>query len=179
MIRFLPRSKGIPGYPAWYDSSAAEESKMTILNLTQLQATEDQIEVGICDSKDRQQLLKLLTFDILPTTGDIVQRAQEIAAFAAKETNHGDLVMIGGVPFLMGALERELEYVGRIPVYAFSRRVVEEVQQKDGTVQKKAVFKHVGFVPAVRMQNRFEVRRCQCGSGEPWDTCGEGSPFCE
>jgi len=54
--------------------------------------------------------------------------------------------MIGGAPYFMGALESALLEAGVEPVYAFSRRVSEEMIQPDGSVRKVGVFRHVGFV---------------------------------
>lgn len=58
----------------------------------------------------------------------------------------GAKAMIGGAPYLMAPLERELMRRGVAPVYALSDRVSEEQAQPDGTVRKVNVFKHVGFL---------------------------------
>lgn len=55
-------------------------------------------------------------------------------------------VMIGGAPFFTASLEHALKEKGIQPVYAFSKRVSTEIQQKDGSVEKVNVFKHLGFV---------------------------------
>jgi hypothetical protein len=55
--------------------------------------------------------------------------------------------MIGGALWLMKPLIEELENIGT-PLFAFTKRVVEEIKKEDGSVEKKAVFKHEGFVPA-------------------------------
>ena len=56
-------------------------------------------------------------------------------------------VMIGGAPFLMAALERELvDTWGMRPVYAFSVRESVDSVQPDGTVRKTAIFRHGGFI---------------------------------
>ena len=54
--------------------------------------------------------------------------------------------MIGGAPFLMGALESELKNRGIQPMYAFSVRDSVEKQNPDGSVTKQNVFKHAGFI---------------------------------
>ena len=54
--------------------------------------------------------------------------------------------MIGGAPYLMGALEVALKKVGIQPVYSFSERVSKEVVLEDGTTQKTSVFCHKGFI---------------------------------
>ena len=53
--------------------------------------------------------------------------------------------MIGGAPFFMGILEQELKKQGIKPVYAFSQRESVDKEMADGSVQKVAVFKHLGF----------------------------------
>jgi hypothetical protein len=55
-------------------------------------------------------------------------------------------VMLGGAPYLMGALEKAVRECGFTPVYAFSQRESEEITQPDGSVRKVQVFRHCGFV---------------------------------
>lgn len=54
-------------------------------------------------------------------------------------------VMIGGIPRLMGPLERHLTCAGFQPVYSFSERRCVETIQPDGTVKTDRLFEHVGF----------------------------------
>jgi len=117
-----------------------------IVNLTQHSPTGEQIEAGVFDlpDKEREELRKLLTFDELPDLSEIERRAEKIAALASK--TRAKAAMIGGAPFLMGPLEDALLEEGIEPVYAFSRRVSEEVTGPDGTVTKIQKFRHVGFV---------------------------------
>ena len=121
---------------------------MTILNLTQHAATPEQIAQGVGDLNPHhgeiQQLKSLLTFESLPTAEEVYERAYAIAALA--QSYFVDTAMIGGAPYLMGALERALNKVGIKPVYAFSERVSEEQVQEDGSVHKVNVFKHIGFI---------------------------------
>ena len=136
-----------------------------ILNLTQHDPTPEQIEAGVtCGDIPNEQALvefrKLLTFDTIPTPTEVRQRAQQIAAYAAKTTTLVDyggnsglcvneplrFAMIGGAPFLMAPLEEALRRVGITPLYAFSTRESVEQVQADGSVRKTAVFRHVGFV---------------------------------
>lgn len=121
---------------------------MTILNLTQHAATPEQLAQGVADLNPHhgeiQQLKSLLTFESLPTAEEVYERAYAIAALA--QSYFVDTAMIGGAPYLMGALERALNKVGIKPVYAFSERVSEEQVQEDGSVHKVNVFKHIGFI---------------------------------
>ena len=137
---------------------------MTILNLTQHNATPAQITSGVVDlvGSDKDLLVKLLTFNTLPTVEEIESRAQKIAYIASdlyiEEKNNwiesgldeDDFeeyhAMIGGAPFLMGPLEVALKKFDIIPVYAFSVRDSVDVKQADGSVKKTAIFNHGGFV---------------------------------
>ncbi len=58
--------------------------------------------------------------------------------------------MIGGAPYLMAELEKELWHLGIEPVYAFTKRESVESVDENGNVTKTAVFKHAGFVSAIQ-----------------------------
>lgn len=128
-----------------------------ILNLTQHPATPDQIAQGVVDlaGDDIVSLKALLNFEELPSPDELPSRAIQVVEIAiavssyfSTRTMKGVIseCMIGGAPFFMRPLEQALLMAGFRPVYAFSRRVVEEVIQTDGTVRKVAVFRHEGFV---------------------------------
>ena len=127
-----------------------------ILNLTQDKATKDQLEAGVFDLPDEQQvkLKELLTFDELPTMRQLRERAAaltELAYDALYNKDDGDIitdeVMVGGAPFFMSYLENFLRRKGLRPLYAFSRHVSEEVVDAGVTVRKISVSKHEGFIP--------------------------------
>jgi hypothetical protein len=122
---------------------------MQILNLTQHPATEDQLRAGVIDlpEEERSRLQKLLTFDILPISKEIIERADSIAELAKK--TGCDTAMIGGASYLMPTLERSLHSVGIHPVHAFSHRESVEQTDSSGVVRKINVFRHMGFVTAV------------------------------
>jgi len=121
-----------------------------ILNLTQHNATPDQIAQGVADLPDPQNLRDALTFDALPSAEEISNRAAYIAAMAQAfdmERDQGPIsAMIGGAPFLMSSLEGALREVGIEPIYAFSVRESVDQTQPDGSVRKVAIFRHQGFV---------------------------------
>lgn len=123
---------------------------MTILNLTQHNATKDQQDAGIVDlpEHEREFLTNLLTFDdIEETTPErMVQRADAIAAIAL--SLGADAAMIGGAPFFMSALEESLKHAGIRPYYAFTQRVSVDKTGEDGQTVKTSVFKHMGLIPA-------------------------------
>jgi len=130
-----------------------------ILNLTQHPASEDQIAAGVVDLRGNElsSLKHALTFDECPVVDEIRDRAEflaELACFNGLSGDEGDSpmpqkAMIGGALWLMAPLAAELAIRGIEPVFAFSVRASEEQQQADGSVRKVAVFRHVGFVPAV------------------------------
>lgn len=123
---------------------------MKIINLTQHAATDDQLQAGVIEPGpvDKTYIRKLITFDELPTENVIRERADKLARLARFLGAKG--AMIGGAPFFMATLECALRREGVEPFYSFSTRVVDEVEEPDGKVVKKSVFKHAGFVPAVR-----------------------------
>lgn len=121
-------------------TSQKVESK--IMNLTQHAATAEQVAAGVVEPADKVAVQRLLTFVELPTAEDIRERADLLA-----DMGRGyKAAMIGGAPYLMGALEDALRNLEVKPVYAFSKRESVEKIAEDGTVQKTSIFRHVGFV---------------------------------
>ena len=121
-----------------------------MLNLTQHPATAEQIAAGVVDLTGQRlaRLKSLLTFEELPTRSDIERVAQAIANLATFcfDPSGQRSAMIGGAPFLMGALESALMDYGITPMYAFSRRESAEEAQADGSIKKVNIFRHAGFI---------------------------------
>ena len=121
-----------------------------ILNLTQHNATADQINAGINDIPvDFQNTLKgLLTFPTQYTRDDLEYRSLQIHELVrdfcgtSKEVLEG--VMIGGMPSFMPVLESVLISKGIKVGYACTERksVDKEVDDK---IIKTAVFVHAGM----------------------------------
>lgn len=109
-----------------------------IINLTQHNSSAEQKEAGVFDL-NTPVLNNLLTFNSIPTKGELEVRAVSIARMATE--SGAKKAMIGGAPFFMSFLEKELVKANIRPLYAFTKRVVTEV---DGV--KKSIFKHEGFV---------------------------------
>lgn len=122
-----------------------------IINLTQHHASPSQIEAGVVEPGDKEEVKWLLSFEELPTAELIIERSGYLADIAVMEAQaHGtDQVMIGGASWLMGQLECDLAERGLQPVHAFSQRVSVDQAMDDGSIQKVSVFQHVGFVPAL------------------------------
>lgn len=139
---------------------------MRILNLTQHLATPDQIKAGVIDLPElgRQQLQKLIAFETLPDDTELSDRAHAVASLAAQYIelmgfNGGEpvnTVLIGGAPYFMVPLEIALAHAGLFAVYAFSVRESVETHNPDGTVTKRNVFKHAGFVPGTMLSTSLE-----------------------
>ena len=120
---------------------------MEIINLTQHIPTKEQIEQGVENLDERHEEIKhLLTFEEIPTKSEMKDRAERLARIV-KEEGVYDAALIGGAPYFMSTLEKVLKKHGIKPLYSFSKRIVEEVQdEKTGEVVKKTIFKHIGFV---------------------------------
>ena len=129
-----------------------------IVNLTQHPATPEQRAAGVVDltGPARESLIEALTFDSLPSSEDVAERAERIAMLAVQIVDPGDSderlgggegAMIGGAPYLMAPLVAALKAFGLTPLFAFSVRESAEQTLPDGSVRKVAVFRHAGFVP--------------------------------
>lgn len=117
---------------------------MKILNLTQHNATPAQVEAGVYEPECKSAVQRQLTFLDLPSADDIESRVAFLASTAVYEG--AGAAMIGGAPYLMPTLHEALEAVGVTPLYAFSTRESIEEPGPDGSVVKRTVFKHRGFV---------------------------------
>ena len=130
-----------------------------IVNLTQHPATAEQIAAGVADlpAEQRAALVEALTFESLPTASEILAAAEDVAELAAQNglgADDGDspapsAAMIGGALWLMAPLAAALQRRGIEALFAFSQRESVETVQPDGSVRKTAIFRHVGFVPAL------------------------------
>lgn len=129
-----------------------------IINLTQHPATPEQLKAGVVDltKENKLILISLLTVEKLPSSKEIKVRCEGIARLCVSNgisgvysnDQHPEAAMIGGAPWMMATLEKELSNYGVPAVYAFSiRESVEEIQP-DGTIKKVSIFKHAGFVKA-------------------------------
>ena len=119
---------------------------MEVLNLTRHYSTPEQRNDGVIEptEEDKQRIRELLTFDEIPTVKEIKERAEELADIA--ETYDVRAAMIAGAPFILSSLENALKKRGIAPLYSFATREAVEEQLPDGTVVKKSLFKHLGFV---------------------------------
>lgn len=116
---------------------------MTTVNLTQHAATPDQQCVEP-EGSEKLRIRELLTFDAVPGVKEMKMRAFELVSIAL--SHKADRAMIGGAPYFMAHLEAAFRNSGIEPVYAFSQRESVDQTLPDGSVVKKTVFKHAGFV---------------------------------
>lgn len=120
---------------------------MTILNLTIHDATPEQKAAGVREPVNKSMVKELLLFTSLPERYEISRRAVALANVVKKFENFEGKVMIGGAPYLLPVLEYTLSEIANCtPVYAYTDRESVEEPQPDGTVIKKTVFRHKGFV---------------------------------
>ena len=117
---------------------------MRIVNLTQHNASPEQLNEGVENlTEPALSLLKrALTFDSPPTPNDINASIDTIVALAIGY----EAAMIGGAPFIMSILENQLLLNNIMPLYAFTRRVVNETTNPDGQIIKQSIFRHEGFI---------------------------------
>lgn len=117
-----------------------------ILNLTQHNATPDQVAVGVVEPVNKVVAQALITFDELPTCGRLRENAEQLAVLALADPSFDGTVMIGGAPFFMAPPERAFKMRGIRTLYAFSKRESIDQAQADGSIKKTQVFRHAGFV---------------------------------
>lgn len=115
-----------------------------VVNLTQHNPTPQMREAGVTDIIP--SAIDLLNFYNPPTYEEMVERAITLSNIVKRECPDATTVMLGGAPFFMGILESVLHSDGYDIVYAFSRRIVLEERQEDGTVKKTSTFVFDGFV---------------------------------
>jgi hypothetical protein len=142
-------------------------NKMKVLNLTPFQTTSSQFIAGVVDlpESERVKLIKLLSFNAVPSQKELIERSEAIAEIARK--TGCDTAMIGGVPYILAILEQSLNSVGINPVYSFTIREIKQVCSdistqatntnsnvrfinEDASTQMIETYRHVGFVMAVQ-----------------------------
>ena len=118
-----------------------------IINLTQHPASPEQLAAGVenLPTEAQAELKTLLTFDSY-NASDVPVRAARIGELA--KAANADAALIGGAMWLMPPLIEYLCDNGIKPLYSFSRRVVQEEPQPDGSVKKVSVFRHEQFIDA-------------------------------
>ena len=121
-----------------------EYKEERILNLTQHPASKEQLEAGVFEPANKEEVKTLLTFGDIPSISEMGDRA--IALMSLSKKGGAETVLIGGAPFFMSTLELVLKENGIKPIYAFSKRESIETTLPSGEVVKKSIFKHIGFV---------------------------------
>jgi len=128
------------------------ENNVRLLNLTQHDATKEQIKDGLVDPNESEKsvIRKLLTFDDVPTAEQMIDKSMSLyylALHLIEKYKTAPTVMLAGAPWFLPLVEHQLKKGGVKAVYSFSKRCVEEQISKDGkSVKKVSVFKHVQFI---------------------------------
>lgn len=120
-----------------------------IINLTQHVATADQAAAGVREPNSiaKAGIQRLLMFYSVPTKELVNWKARKLAAVAAEFADPSfDYAMIGGAPYMMPALAKALRLRNITPLFSFSVRDSEEVDDGEGGVKKVSVFRHLGWV---------------------------------
>ena len=122
---------------------------MILINLTQHNLTQEQLKDAVEVGTDvRDEIVKLITFNGLPTAGEIKGNASRLAGIC--RDMHASHAVIGGAPYFMGPLEQALRRVGVTPLYAFTERVAVEVTNPEtGEVTKTSKFNFAGWIEGV------------------------------
>ena len=122
---------------------------MIIINLTQHNLTQEQLQGAVQVGNDiRDEIIKLITFNGLPTAGEIKGNANRLAEIC--RDMHASHAVIGGAPYFMGPLEQALRKAGIVPLYAFTERVAVEVTNPEtGEVTKTSKFNFAGWIEGV------------------------------
>ena len=122
---------------------------MILINLTQHNLTQEQLKDAVEVGTDvRDEVVKLITFNGVPTAGEIKDNASRLAEIC--RDMHASYAVIGGAPYFMGPLEQALRRVGVTPLYAFTERVAIEVTNPEtGEVTKTSKFNFAGWIEGV------------------------------
>ena len=122
---------------------------MILINLTQHSLTTEQLKNAVEVGTDvRDEVVKLITFNGLPTAGEIKGNASRLAEIC--RDMHASHAVIGGAPYFMGPLEQALRKAGIVPLYAFTERVAVEVTNPEtGEVTKTSKFNFAGWIEGV------------------------------
>lgn len=118
-----------------------------IINLTLHTPTPEQTKQGVVDLDEpyRSILKDNLNVTELPTKSDIKLRVTNIIN-CILHLKEGTMVMVGGATFIIPELVKRLKEMGLKPVCPFTKRVLKEVQNPDGTVSQERVLKFEGWV---------------------------------
>lgn len=122
---------------------------MILINLTQHSLTAEQLKDAVEVGNDvRDEVIELITFNGLPTAGEIKGNASRLAEICRDmRASHA---VIGGAPYFMGPLEQALRKAGIVPLYAFTERVAVEVTNPEtGEVTKTSKFNFAGWIEGV------------------------------
>lgn len=120
------------------------------VNLTQHNPTPEQALEGVTPAS--AEISALITFSAQELLGTentkslFKSRAQEILSWVGENAPYAGKVMLGGMPAFMPVLQKALKKAGYTCLYSVSDRVSVDEVQPDGSVIKRSIFKHMGFI---------------------------------
>ena len=123
-----------------------------IINLTEYEATPEQVEAGVIEPEDKGYVQSLLTFYLPPDRREIEVITDRLASVAIEAGVR--YALIDGAPYLIPHLERTLWRWGILPLYSFRKEVVEKEVLPNGDIVKTKRDKHIEFVPAIRTNRK-------------------------
>lgn len=98
---------------------------MVVLNLTTIRPTQKMLDAGLVNPPEEygQEVRDLLTFDIIPSTDEVIQRVYGLVAIAAVFFKNRDekkrYVMLEGPPWLVAYAHKTFLLCNYQPIYWF------------------------------------------------------------
>ena len=119
---------------------------MTIINLTQHDATQDQLDAGVVNliGEAAYKLKQAYRFNYVPSAEEKNRRVREIVQIAID--CKAEKALLDGPAWLTSALERELAVHEISAVYSFSMYPIIMTMEGDGTLVKRQRIKHMTFI---------------------------------
>ena len=117
---------------------------ISMINLTQHNSTSLQKEQGVFEPPNKDVVKDLITFEEPPTLSELRTRASKCVDLC-RESNalHA---MVAGAPYWLVVLEFYLRLHNITPLHSFSKRVVYDHENTDGSVDSVKTFIHAAWI---------------------------------
>lgn len=113
--------------------------------LTPTQEADAHASLGVAQIRYLPEHLQTHWSQLDPEPETLDDQAAPFEAYLREQTAPGDYVLIQGDFGMAHRMVLYAQELGRIPVYATTRRESVEVPQEDGSIKKTLTFKHVRF----------------------------------
>jgi hypothetical protein len=113
--------------------------------LTPEQEADARASLGATELRYLPEALQAQWSQLDPEPESLDAQAQPFEAYLSEATNPGDYLLIQGDFGMTHRLVLRAQALGRIPVYATTRRESQEITAPDGSIKKTLTFKHVRF----------------------------------